>query len=652
MFRDRLIQLVALIVVLISIGISAIILPVVMQESDDYALRYTDVSVEGAPPFVALGTAIAAVRGLIVDYLWVKINIQQEKGLFYEVMADAELITKLQPRFAAVWAFHGHNMAYNVSVATHTLQERWEWVNAGIRLVRNDGIRNNPNDLLLHKELAFWFAHKIDGYADDAHLYYKKQFCQEWHFLLGMPPEDYDERVVWIKAIADAPGTLHSLEKQTPGVMELISRLKEHFPPNSPAEFKLDQDFLSQYTMWQQVTGQSAAAEILGIDKQFRRESPYFTALDQLASDPELQEMWTALINHIRKRVLIENYNMDPGLMYEYTRDLGPLDWRHPQAHAVYWARRGSQFGESRVPEDEIYTVLNNDRIQVQGLQALSRSGRITYDFFSNANPARFPDPRWIDRIDQEFERLYVKHINVRGAGGETFITFLQNFMGSAIREWYRAGEREKAQQLLDRLEELFRKGVNYDNPEWSVPLEVFVRKETFDNYDAQPHLALSDVAASLRYGYLVGICRDRPEVLRDAINFANEVTDFFKGNRYYNFVNKFGVGRMKDLLGQLNDTAIIVFAQLMIDRSLPMPERMTLWSQVDKYLPGIRVRAYDIIAPTLAQELSTSPWGKRYTLAEVLPEPPGLDEYRRQLAILRQQEIPPEQATDTIAPK
>jgi hypothetical protein len=126
-------------------------------------LRYTDVAVEGAPPAVALGTAIGALRGLIVDYLWIKIHLQKQKGLYYEVMADADLITKLQPRFSAVWAFHGHNMAYNISVAHNTEQERWEWVSAGIDLVRNRGLRYNPNDLQLHRELAFWFAHKIEG---------------------------------------------------------------------------------------------------------------------------------------------------------------------------------------------------------------------------------------------------------------------------------------------------------------------------------------------------------------------------------------------------------------------------------------------------------------------------------------------------------
>ena len=169
--RDKIIQLSFLAVLIGALAGAGGLLRPIIDDADEARLRYTDVSIEGAPPIVALGTAIGALRGLVVDYLWIKVNIMKEKGLFYEVMSDADLITKLQPRFGQVWSFHGHNMAYNVSVMTDTPEERWAWVKAGVDLVRNSGIRHNPNDLQLHKELAFWFSHKIDGVSDDAHLH-------------------------------------------------------------------------------------------------------------------------------------------------------------------------------------------------------------------------------------------------------------------------------------------------------------------------------------------------------------------------------------------------------------------------------------------------------------------------------------------------
>ena len=249
--RDRIIQLIAAIVLVISILGAGMMQPKMIAIADRDELRYTDVSVDGAPPIVALGTAIGALRGLIVDYLWLKVTLQKEKGLLYEVMADTDLITKLQPRFPDVWAFHGHNMAYNISVMTNTPEERWAWVNAGISLVRDKGIRYNPNDLILCKELAFWFGHKIDGTSDDAHLYYKRQFAREWQYLLGVPPFDMKERVAWIKLIADAPDSLAALYVKSPGTKEFVEDLEKRLLP-LPERFHFapDKRFLMLFGEW------------------------------------------------------------------------------------------------------------------------------------------------------------------------------------------------------------------------------------------------------------------------------------------------------------------------------------------------------------------------------------------------------------------
>ena len=112
------------------------------------------------------------------------------------------------------------NMAYNISVTTHTPQERWSWVNSGVRLLRNRGIRANPNDMHMHKELAWIFLHKVAGFTDDANQYYKRQFAYEWQNVLGRKPViDPNKRdresvvqqyVDWIQPIVDAMKPDHS----------------------------------------------------------------------------------------------------------------------------------------------------------------------------------------------------------------------------------------------------------------------------------------------------------------------------------------------------------------------------------------------------------------------------------------------------------
>ncbi|MCB1282299.1 MAG: hypothetical protein KDB18_12335, partial [Salinibacterium sp.] len=114
MRTERVIQIIALVVILCATAASGRLLSNLIGLSDRHVLRYTDVSVEGAPFYVAVGQALGAFRGLAVDILWIKVDYMKSKGLYYEVMADAEKITKLQPRFPAVWSFQGHNMAYNI----------------------------------------------------------------------------------------------------------------------------------------------------------------------------------------------------------------------------------------------------------------------------------------------------------------------------------------------------------------------------------------------------------------------------------------------------------------------------------------------------------------------------------------------------------
>ncbi|MHC4081774.1 MAG: hypothetical protein ACYTAU_06895 [Planctomycetota bacterium] len=650
MTRDRLIQGVALAGVIGGTAVCGSILPRLTETSQRHMLRYTDVAVEGAPPAVALGTAIGAVRGLIVDYLWIKVHLMKQEGLYYEVMADADLITKLQPRFSAVWAFHGHNMAYNISVAHNTEQERWEWVRAGIDLVRNKGLRYNPNDLQLHRELAFWFAHKIEGVADDAHLFYKRELAREWHGVLGEPPYDHEARIAWIKKVADAPDTPEDAQRRTPGVTALVDRLREELAPyEQQMKFSLDSTFLKAHSEWEALRQQSKYAQLFQFEQKMRANNPVFVTFDGIASDPELQEAWDTLLAHVRKRVLLDEYNMDPQLMYEYTRDFGPIDWRHGQAHALYWVLTGSEQGEQRVAvsEEDVYRIVNNDRMKLQAMQGLARWGRVSFDPFSTDWVSRFPDPRWIEVIDRYWEEYSGKHEETRGPGVDLFKAFHENFLSSSVRELYRSGQFEAAQHYLDRLNFLY--GTN--NPSepniiYSLPLDIFVRKKLEGEVEQQPHIAPSEVAASLRAGFLLGYGgRPKPEIFRRAVAFANDVTSYFKFNKYNDFLTKMGSSRLGALIGQLESSVYTVLAQLMIDTTVPLDRRLMVWRQVpDEY----KVPVYDDIYPHMVMQIDAHPLGQLLSIDEALPAPVGLEEFRRQRALeelQREQDQPVERS-------
>ena len=647
MRSDRLVQLIALIITIVSTSVCGGLLPVMTKIAEQHTLRYTDIAVEGAPPFVVLGTAIGAVRGIIVDYLWIKVNLRKQAGLYFEVMADADLITKLQPRFAAVWAFQGHNMAYNISVIHNTQEERWEWVKAGINLVRNKGLRYNPNDLHLHRELAFWFSHKIEGVADDAHFYYKTELAREWHYVLGAPPAGPEARIRWIEQIANAPDSLQETEAQTPGVLPLVERLRSKLSPyEQQFKFALDSTLLRAYGRWLAVREHSAVAKILGREDQLRRTDPFFRTFDEIASDENAADAWNALLAHIRKRVLLDEYNMDPQFMLgmmdgtqvfpEHPVPL-PIDWRHGSAHALYFALKGSAKGEQRVVSiEDAYQVVNNDRAKIQAMQDMARWGRISFDPFSSDLPGRFPEPGWVTVIDAYWEQLTIKHRDTRGPGPDLFRDFHQNFLSYYVRHYYRSGERGLARQYMERLNSLYGEAAPLGNPKYSLPLDVFVRNETFEQYDQQPFLAPSEVAASLRYGFRFGLGRGREEVFEQARAFAQEIITFFTTTRYNDFVTKMGTGRLKDLISTLQNSEVTVLGQLMVDSTIPLIERLAIFSRIPS---EYKVMVYDDIWPHIARQLQASDFKGVIPIDTALPPPPGIDEYRRQRALQEQQE-------------
>lgn len=630
--RDRPLQLIAATLALVAAIGGGLLLDPILKTSDKASLRYTDLSVEGAPPIVAIGAAVGALRGLIVDYLWIRLQQMRQDGHYYDAQRLADLITKLQPRFGEVWAFHGHNLAYNLSVMTATPEERWRLVNAGIDLVRNKGLRYNPNDLILYKELAFWFAHKVDGVSDDAHLYYKRKFAQEWHLLLGPPPADAAERVKWLEGIAGAPATYDELLARNPDVQKLVDELTERLKGFDPrVQFKPDRSFLMNEGQWIALRTNPGYARMLGLHEKLRKNNRAYAALDEVLSKPENRVPLAKLVAFLRKRVLLDDYNMDPALMADYTRRYGPFDWRHPQAHAFYWARRGSEIGAKRYEnDDDIFRILNDDGTAIQAMQALAHSGLMSVDPFSEDNPGRMHDARWIHAIDDYFRELYTKHFDTRGAGADRFVDFHQNFMAQAIRELYRSGDVEGAQKIMDELDKLYGRGGLIPNNKYAVPLEDFVRSSTYGEYEMVPDVARTDVYAALRRGFLEGYLLDRKKVLDEALKFSRDLTEYFQTSRYADFRTSMGDKRLADMIGSLQRSVEDVLQQMMKDTNIPLVDRLTIYNKLPEEQ---RAMVYDAVKPAMEADFAASPLAQMLAFDKAFPVPPNIEAYRAKKA-------------------
>jgi len=154
----------------------------------DYRARHQllpDAPLENAPPLMAFTTvALGGFRGLIADLLWLRTIRLQKEGRVFEIAQLADWITKLEPHFTTVWAFQAWNMAYNISVLFPDAENRWRWVRNGIRLLRDEGLRYNPRNPNLYKELGWLYQHKIGYIMDSAHLFYRRKLAETMQAVL------------------------------------------------------------------------------------------------------------------------------------------------------------------------------------------------------------------------------------------------------------------------------------------------------------------------------------------------------------------------------------------------------------------------------------------------------------------------------------
>jgi hypothetical protein len=133
-----------------------------------------------------------------------------------------------------------------------------------------------------------------------------------------------------------------------------------------------------------------------------------------------------------------------------------------------------------------------------------------------------------------------------------------------------------------------------------------------------------------LQRGFREGLLLNRPKVLEDARVFARDLIDYFKTNRYYDFVTKFGESRIGDLIGDLEDSERVVFQRVLMDRSLPLIDRLTIYNRSAE---AFQRRAYDAVKPQLEDEFAASPMSRTLVFGQVLPEPPGMEAYRAEQA-------------------
>jgi hypothetical protein len=609
-------------------------------------LAYTDRVEEGQPPEVALGIALGAFRGIFVNFLWMRANDLKQAAKYYELNQLAEAITRLQPRFPRVWVFHAWNLAYNISVGTNTRTERWYWVNAGIALLRDRAIPANPNDLLLHKELAWIFLHKIQGVTDDSNRYYKMKVAEEWHSLLGAPPAaDPKERgraaaieraAAFLAPIEAAPTQLSDVIAQTPSVRTLVDRIKKEV--GEPAAIGEDREagpdqirvLLRRHAMivaMQKSSASKRAAQSMGERTR---------SLMSLMDDPALKDAWDAYLAFARRYMIERVYHMSVSDMVRFVQKYGPIDWRNPAAHALYWSATGVERGLLRVTDRNRrdYDFTNTDRLVIQSVQELYRSGRLFFDYFAfNLNLGStyiaIPDPSFAQTYADLMEEIDKRSaFDGKERAYSMYAAGYENFFIDVIMYFYRMGMRDVAERYYRSLAVWDRVNTNDPNraEKYAKELDEWVIGQIADR-QRSPNVAVQEVAAALIGAYAYGLLGGEMQVFDANMKYAAQAHAYFMTHQRRLSASDPVNARMDVMEPDFRIHAGIVFAQFMTNLTLDQAAAAYQAAPDD-----LKRYSYDIVSEAFRdpenKDLAVN--GEKFEL--VFGEPAGMVDHRRML--------------------
>jgi len=337
---------------------------------------------ENAPPVLAFTTvALGGFRGLISNALWIRATDLQDEDKYFEMAQLADWITKLEPHFVQVWLVQSWNMAYNISVKFKDFDDRWRWVRRGIVLLRDDGLRFNPNETLIYRELAWFFQHKMGANLDDAHLVYKQEWANEM-----------------AKVFA----------KQTPNLDELINP----------------------------------------------------------RTDDQKE----------RAKLLRETYKMDPAFMKVVDERYGPLEWRLPEAHAIYWAAMGLRKAEEnpeRIKPEDLITLR---RVIYQSMLLSFQRGKLIPNPFSKQFEFG-PNLAIIPKVSAAYEQAAEEDKN----NTEHILRAHRNFLRDAVYFLYSHNRVPDAAKWYRYLGEKYPNGTLIEGDTNSVPRNVTLDRYVFN---------------------------------------------------------------------------------------------------------------------------------------------------------------------------
>jgi hypothetical protein len=407
---------------------------------------------ENAPPVLAFTTvALGGFRGLIANILWVRASELQENDRYFEMVQLADWITKLQPHFTTVWVHQAWNMSYNISVKFTEPSDRWQWVRRGIEILRDEGLKYNPKEPLIYRELAWHFQHKMGANLDDAHNYYKYVWAEEMNDLLGSGHPDF--------------------------------------------------------------------ASLMNPETEEQKE---------------------------RVRILREHYKLDPRWMKEVDDRYGPLEWRLPETHAIYWAVVGLEMskGDQRKAED----LMQLRRVIFQSMQLAFHRGRLIFPDREGREFIYGPNLEIVEQVSRSYEEMMDAEPDKRDHIG----TGHRNFLRTAVYFLYTHNRMNAAEEWFQILKDKYPHERHPDVPPEDLSLDDYALARVEEDIGETSHDRVKTILLGLFFNSYLSLAMGDYDQAAGYNLFAQRVYNRFQESIGDISMERVGLGELEHLRNEV----------------------------------------------------------------------------------------------------
>jgi len=339
-----------------------------------------------------------------------------------------------------------------------------------------------------------------------------------------------------------------------------IELLRDRGLPYNP-----DNTLIYQQLAWffQHKMGQNLDDANLYYKRQWAEEmTPFFgangTNFENLIHPQTAEDRTNALLLH-------EKYKIDPSFAQKVNTQWGPLDWRLPEAHAIYWASLGLEKAKENPDKVKAGDLMTLRRVIYQSLLQAFHHGRVIANPFTHGVELA-PNLDLAAKVNDSYLQIYAEETDPGQKDG--ILKAHRNFLRDAVYFLYENNRAAEAAHWYKMLGEKYPDKTILDNDPNSFP-----RNLTLEEYAVERvQLELGDTSQERTTGVVQGLLFH--SYLDLAIGQDDRAAGFqsLARNVYDHFQKKMGDGQQRAALPPLDDLKRAVLNQLLDTQQEMMP--------------------------------------------------------------------------------